>query len=239
MELHWTDHLVFLIIGIIIPLKAVLGTQPKLAEMKFNTRMKIQLYWGNNAYLWILTAVIAAVWWGNGREWHEIGIDWPFLWPEGWPLFAMIIFVLLYLGDTIIEVIPFITEDEVDKEEIGSSIGFLPQTAYEYFHFIFLALTAGICEEFIFRGYFIRYFQTVFSHEYSSTLAILIAAAIFGFVHFYQGWRAVVKITAMAIMFGFIFVHTESLWLLVVIHALVDLLGGAIAWLLLGKDATR
>jgi len=237
MDLHWTDHLVFIIIGIIIPLNAVLGTQPQLAGMKFNTRMKIQLYWGNNAYLWVLTLVIAAVWWGNGRAWYLIGIDWPFMWPSGWPLLAMALFVLLYIGDTVSEIIP-IANGEKSIEDTGESLGFLPQTAYEYFHYIFLALTAGICEEFIFRGYFIRYFQVMFSDEYSNTLAILIPAAIFGFVHLYQGWRAVVKITAMAIMFGFVFVHTESLWLLIVIHAAVDLIGGAIAWRLLGREQT-
>ncbi|MEO0874544.1 MAG: CPBP family intramembrane glutamic endopeptidase [Bacteroidota bacterium] len=76
--------------------------------------------------------------------------------------------------------------------------------------------------------------------DYTYTLAILVPALIFGFVHFYQGWQAVIKIGAMAIMFGYIFVQTNSLWLLMVIHALIDLIGGLIAWRLLStRRSTR
>ena len=232
MDLHWSDHLLFILIGIVIPMKAVFGAQPQIANINFNTRMKVQLYWGNNAYLWGITALTAAVWWGNDRPWHLIGLDWPFLLPSGWPLIALILFVVVYITDTISEVKPLVSgEEEMEKE--GNALGFLPETAYEYFHYTFLALTAGICEEFIFRGYFIRYFQTLLGTEHTYTMAILIPALIFGFVHFYQGWQAVIKITAMAIMFGFIFVHTESLWVLISVHAAVDLIGGAIAWRLL------
>ena len=232
MDLHWSDHLLFILIGIIIPLKAVLSTQPEIAKIRFNTKMKIQLYWGNNAYLWGITALTAAVWWGNGRPWHLIGLDWPFFMPKGWPLITLLLFVMVYIGDTVSEVKPIVSGEE-DIEKGDNALGFLPQTGYEYFHYAFLALTAGICEEFIFRGYFIRYFQTLLGTEHTYTLAILLPALIFGFVHFYQGWQAVVKITAMAIMFGFIFVHTDSLWVLIFVHATVDLLGGAIAWQLL------
>lgn len=232
MDLHWSDHLLFILIGIVIPMKAVFGAQPQIAKINFNTKMKIQLYWGNNAYLWGITALAAAVWWGNDRPWYLIGLDWPFLIPKGWPLITLLLFVVVYVWDTVSEVSPILSGEE-DFEKEDNALGFLPQTAKEYFHYIFLALTAGICEEFIFRGYFIRYFQTLLGTEHTYTLAILLPALIFGFVHFYQGWEAVVKITAMAIMFGFIFVHTESLWVLIFVHAAVDLIGGAIAWRLL------
>ncbi|MEM1217233.1 MAG: CPBP family intramembrane glutamic endopeptidase [Bacteroidota bacterium] len=81
-----------------------------------------------------------------------------------------------------------------------------------------------------------RYFQCLFGQDETATLAILAPSVIFGLVHLYQGWHAVVKITAMAVMFGFVFVHTQSLWLLMAVHALVDLIGGALGWWLVGED---
>ena len=236
MELHWTDHILFLIVGVIIPLRTVFGTQPQLKNIRFNTRLKLQLYWGNNLWLWILTAIVAGVWWGNGRSWSDIGLGWPPAIPSGLPLYVLLFFMGLYITDTIMEVSG---RDQVEetREHMENDLGFLPQTAYEFFHYIFLALTAGICEEFIFRGYFIRYFQMwIGDGESTHTLAILLPALIFGAVHFYQGWQAVIKVSAMAVMFGYVFVHTESLWLLMALHAMVDLIGGAIAWRLLARS---
>lgn len=234
MLLHWSDHLLFIIVGIIIPLRTVLGTQPQLANMRFNTRMKIQLYWANNLWLWLLCGAVAGVWWFNDRSWELIGLKSHLEWPSGWPLIVFALFALLYVWDTISEVNNQ-KNREVTAENLQSELGFLPATGYEYFHFIFLALTAGICEEFIFRGYFIRYFQCLLGSEETYTLAILLPALIFGAVHFYQGWRAVIKITAMAIMFGYVFVHTGSLWVLMMVHAFIDLLGGFIAWQLMRR----
>ncbi|MEL6834261.1 MAG: CPBP family intramembrane glutamic endopeptidase [Bacteroidota bacterium] len=239
MELHWSDHLFFLIVGIIIPLRTVLGTQPQLANMRFSTRMKIQLYWGNNIWLWLLAAGAAGVWWFNDRSWELIGLTLGWVQPAGISAIVLLVFIVLYLGETIMELNNSEHREEA-AAQMQSELGFLPKTAYEYFHFIFLALTAGICEEFIFRGYFIRYFQCLLADDYTYTLAILVPALIFGFVHFYQGWQAVIKIGAMAIMFGYIFVQTNSLWLLMVIHALIDLIGGLIAWRLLStRRSTR
>jgi membrane protease YdiL (CAAX protease family) len=232
MELHWSDHLLFLIIGIIIPLRTVLGTQPQLKNMRFDTRMKLQLYWGNNLYLWLLCSAVLGIWWLNGRPAHLLGLNWPWIWPQGWSMIVMAVFGVLYVWDTVTE-INSREQREMTAETMRSELGFLPQTGKEYFHFIFLALTAGICEEIIFRGYFIRYFQCLLGSEETYTLAILLPAVIFGVVHIYQGWHAVVKIGAMAIMFGYVFVHTDSLWLLILVHALVDLIGGFLAWRLM------
>lgn len=237
MDLHWTDHLLFLLVGVIIPLRTVLGTQPQLKLIQFDTRLKLQLYWGNNLWLWLLTGGVALVWWWNDRSWADLGLTWPPEMPQGLPLWVLAFFVGLYLADTFLEINNQAQLDEA-REQMKRDLGFLPQTAYEYLHYISLALTAGFCEEFIFRGYFIRYFQLLLGEgESTFTLAILIPAVIFAVVHFYQGWQAVVKIGGMAVMFGFIFVHTGSLWLLMIIHAGVDLLGGAIAWQLLAKHS--
>ena len=104
MTLHWSDHLLFFILGVVIPLRTVLGTQPQLSKLRFDTRMKLQLYWGNNLWLWGLCLVVMGVWWWNDRSWGLLGLDWPILWPEGWSLAVMVVFVVLYLVDTVSEI---------------------------------------------------------------------------------------------------------------------------------------
>ncbi len=59
---------------------------------------------------------------------------------------------------------------------------------------------------------------------------------MFAFGHLYQGEKAVMKILLMAILFGWIFLLTNSLLLLILIHFLVDVLGGYLAYSLLKNE---
>lgn len=233
MELSFSDHLVFLIIGIIIPVRTIMSDTSAMAKMRFSTKMKIQLYWANNLWLWLLCLSILGVWWWNERPWPLLGLEYGITHPQGWSLLALVVFGLLYSWDTYTEVNNHFAEvaAQDENERSISELGFLPGTGKEFFHFIFVALTAGICEEIIFRGYFIRYFQCLLDWQDATyTIAILVPAIIFGVVHGYQGRHAMIKIGAMAILFGYVFVQTGSLWWLIVVHALIDVVGGALAW---------
>ena len=59
--------------------------------------------------------------------------------------------------------------------------------------------------------------------------AVVISSVIFALLHAYQGFWATVKITALAVLFGFIFIMTESLIPVIIIHFLVDFIGGLVA----------
>ena len=235
--LNWGDHLLFLLIGVLIPWRTLAGGQHVLKDITFDTRMKLSLYWGNNLWMWLLTAAVCLVWWLSARSWALLGFQ-PAQGSNGsWALLAAAIFSLLYLTDTLSDVLTPRQRSHT-RQRLREDLAFLPATAKEFFHYIFLALTAGICEEIIFRAYFIRYFQVIFaSIDPTHTLAIVTPALIFGAVHFYQGWQAVVKVMSMAVLFGYIYVHTNSLWVVMGIHAGIDLIGGALAWWLLGAKA--
>ena len=59
-------------------------------------------------------------------------------------------------------------------------------------------------------------------------LSILIPAIVFSVSHLYQGWLNVVKIFTLALLFCAIFLLSNSLLLVVVIHVAVDLISGAL-----------
>lgn len=237
MDLQWSDHVLFFLIGVVVPAFSILGAQTQLDKINFTTSMKIRLYWSNNAYQWTMALLILGAWWWNDRPLALLGFDWPVQLPNGLTLAVLGAFLLIYVVDTVNE-IRNESKRVTTRAEMKQSLSFLPQNAHEYLHFVALAFTAGICEEIIFRGFFLRYLQTIFGDtDPSFTLAILLAALLFGVVHLYQGWQSVVKIASMAIMFGYIFVHTNSLWLLIAVHTLVDLVGGAIGWSLMASKA--
>jgi uncharacterized protein len=75
---------------------------------------------------------------------------------------------------------------------------FLPRRASEILLWVAVSVSAGICEELVFRGYFQRQFE-VFTR--SRWIALFLQAALFGISHGYQGLAACVKIAIFGALY--------------------------------------
>ena len=99
---------------------------------------------------------------------------------------------------------------------------FLPVSREERFWFAVLAVTAGVCEEVLYRGFLIRYFSDGPWHL-DLTLALLVSCAAFGLAHGYQGLSGIISTAIGGAMFSIVFFITGSLWLPMALHAFIDL----------------
>jgi membrane protease YdiL (CAAX protease family) len=99
----------------------------------------------------------------------------------------------------------------------------LPQRADEVVVWVALSVTAGFCEEVVFRGYFQRQFES-FTH--SKWLAWALQAVLFGISHGYQGIEACAKIAIYGALFGLLALWRSSLRPCMVAHAMTDVLAG-------------
>jgi membrane protease YdiL (CAAX protease family) len=109
---------------------------------------------------------------------------------------------------------------------MGRAVVILPRTPTEYRWFVALAITAGVCEELLFRGYLLA----VTSPYLTLAGAVIAGAAIFGLGHAYQGGRGVAKTALAGLLFGAIYVATGSLVWPIILHVLLDLQGGSIGF---------
>jgi len=100
---------------------------------------------------------------------------------------------------------------------------FLPKTEEERRWFVALSITAGVCEEVLFRGFLIRYLGIEPRHL-GLTLAVILAALVFGAAHLYQGLQGFVNSTIGGVIFSAVFLLTGSLALPIVFHAAADYL---------------
>ena len=102
----------------------------------------------------------------------------------------------------------------------------MPASRAEWPGFVPLALTAGICEELLFRGFLLW----VLAHLLPSWwLAALVQAALFGVAHLYQGPRGVLTTFFVgAFLTGVVWI-SGSLWPAMLVHALLDLNAGDLA----------
>lgn len=103
---------------------------------------------------------------------------------------------------------------------VGDIEALLPRTKNEKLWFILVALSAGVCEELIFRGYGLRLFE---SFGFTGIALLIVTAAAFGLAHIYQGFVAVITSAIMGALFTLIYIQTGSLWWAIAAHIFIDL----------------
>ena len=102
----------------------------------------------------------------------------------------------------------------------------LPHTGPEIFVFMLLALTAGFCEETIFRGYLQRPFA---AWTHSAAAGIALQGIAFGVGHGYQGRKYMLIISVFGAMFGLLAHWRKSLRPGMIAHFVQDGVGGLAA----------
>jgi uncharacterized protein len=101
----------------------------------------------------------------------------------------------------------------------------LPRTPIEMIAWVCLSVTAGFCEEFIFRGYLQRQFLAMTGKV---ELAVVFQAFIFGVAHMYQGWKGALTITVYGALFGALAAWRKSLRPGMIQHAAQDTFSGLV-----------
>ena len=98
-----------------------------------------------------------------------------------------------------------------------------PHGGMEVALWILLSVTAGICEEAIYRGYLQRQFMALTKN---APLGIILSATIFGMSHAYQGRRHAIQIGVLGVMSGILAHWRKSVRPGMFAHALQDTIGG-------------
>ncbi len=102
----------------------------------------------------------------------------------------------------------------------------LPHGPIEVVLYLMLTLTAGFCEELIFRGYLQRQFSAV---TRASAGGIALQGIAFGAGHGYQGWKFMLVIAVFGVMFGLLAHWRRSLRPGMLAHFVQDGIGGLVA----------
>lgn len=118
-----------------------------------------------------------------------------------------------------------------NKEGLEAMRILIPRTSAELFFWVLLSVTAGFCEELIFRGYLQRQFLALTRND---AFAVLLQSLVFGAAHLYQGWKGALTITIYGGFFGVLAAWRKSLRPGMIQHAAQDSFSG-----ILGSIAIR
>ena len=112
-------------------------------------------------------------------------------------LISLIAIAIIY----VIALIKSLQTNEKLKKEIASKfksyIGMMPVTKSQILIFtLIVSVSAGICEELIFRAYF----YTLIDSSLGMLAAIVLSSIVFGFWHIYLGWQDVIRTSIMGVL---------------------------------------
>jgi membrane protease YdiL (CAAX protease family) len=129
--------------------------------------------------------------------------------------------IAFLLGSNLILSLLAVLLKSINLEIPGEIELILPKTFAEQILWVFLSLTAGICEEAAFRGYLITRIKIIGKTK-NWILPIIIASLSFGSGHAYQGVGGFILISIYGAMFALLFLRTKTLWPCIIAHFFQD-----------------
>ncbi len=225
-EMHTWDHVMAVIICVFAPILAFTARRLATEEIKLEPQDKIRLYHSNGLLLIVFALIVATTWRLPGRSIIALGFDWP-VW-NAYVILFLIMIGLFYSFDLFLQYGLRRWREKTYRER-NKIFSFIPADSNEMIHFAFLALAAGIGEELIFRGFLIHYLIFWTGNSMNGiAVACLFSSALFAFLHGYQGFRSMLKIFFLSLMFCGVFVFSQSLLIVILVHALIDIFSGLV-----------
>ena len=222
--MHLVDHIFMFILFVVHPIHGAYAYRKVVQAIAAGAPSdRVKLYRETFAHEWIAFAVVAVAWYLLGRPAAALGFVASSGMQVGAGLGALALFsiYLLYLWQAARQ----FDDDQRRKETeaFGTLVHFMPQNRRDYHYFVGVSVTAGIVEEFLYRGFAFWYLG-----QFLPLWAVVLVSSIgFGLAHSYQGASGVVRVTLIGLAFGVFYALTGSIWLAMLAHAVLDILQGA------------
>ena len=228
------DHLLALVLAVLFPVRAALFGYRRLtdADPADVPRVRLWLYRQGITIQWTLATVTLALWAWQGRPWRVLGLV-PHL---TWGLIGVLVGLAIVVGYVLVQRRQALEDDEALaglRHQMRDLERMMPRSDQEMRWFGRLSVTAGVCEELLYRGYLIWYL----GHWMALLPAVLVAGLVFGLGHAYQGPRGIVVTTLVGLVMSGIYLLSGSLFASMVFHALMDLHAGHAARVAFSREA--
>jgi len=215
----WDIWLIFLFLGVIVPWRGRVRLNELRARGEVTSRERIGLYVSTIVFQWLAAAIVAWRAWAHGFQLRELAIVRPSFGTLAGAIVGAIAiglfqwFNLRRVGGS---------GSRGDRmRQMGRAI--LPQSRAELVAFLGLAITAGVCEEFLYRGFTIA---VLLRFGLPGFLVVLLSSVLFGFAHLYQGRGGLIATMILGLAFGVMRMLTGTLMPPIFCHSAVDVVAG-------------
>jgi membrane protease YdiL (CAAX protease family) len=217
----WDIWLIFLTLAVILPWRGRVRMKKLLAMPSVSSMERLVLYASTIAFQWLAVAVVAWRAWVLGYTAALLGL---LLHDRGRLAMAAIV------GAAAIGTLQWLNLRRVGRVPIESrgplqaiAERILPQSALELPPYLALAITAGLCEEFLYRGFAMAVFTRV---GFQAWLVVVISSVLFGLAHSYQGRGGMIMTLIVGLVLGTSRIAFDSLVPAIIWHSAVDVVAG-------------
>lgn len=220
----FTDHLIVALLVLVVPwlvwvdyrklVRAVESGQPGARTTAYRQTVVVQ---------WGFTAAVVGFWLWSGRSLPALGLG--FEPSRGqWVGLALSLLACAFLVFQTVTVSQHPEARNAVRAQLGSLRPLLPHSAGEARWFTAVSVTAGTCEEVVYRGFLMAYFGGL-----GLIPAILLSTLVFGLSHLYMGRDGALRATLVGLVVAGLYWLTGSLWASMLLHATADLTSGIMA----------
>src|SRR5437763_9384247 len=178
----WDIWLIFFMLGLILPWRGRVRMKRLLTMPRVGPMERLALYASTIAFQWFAVAVVAWRTWAHGFTAPQLGLT-----IQG----RTRILVGSIFGAATIAALQWLNLRRVGRISLEArgpvqalAERILPQSTVELLPYLALAITAGLCEVFLYRGFVMAVLVRV---GLPSGAVLLISSVLFGLAHSYQG----------------------------------------------------
>jgi membrane protease YdiL (CAAX protease family) len=217
----WDIWLIFIALGIVLPWRGRMRMKKLLALPEVSSMERLVLYASTIAFQWVAVAIVAWRAWAHGFTAAQLGLTIP------GPLRILIASIV---GAATIATLQWLNLKRVGKVPVEArgalqpiAERILPQSTVELLPYLALAITAGLCEEFLYRGFA----MAALAHAgFQAWAVVLISAGLFGLAHSYQGRGGMVMTLLVGLLLGTSRIVYDCLVPAIFWHSAVDVVAG-------------
>jgi membrane protease YdiL (CAAX protease family) len=217
----WDFWLIFVVLGVLLPLRGRRRLQKLLALPQIGRRERLSLYASTIAFQWFAAAVVAWRVWAHGLGLDELGLV-----AHG----RLRILIASIVGAATLGGLQWLNLRRMGRTS-GKSSEFmkalaeriLPQSPAELLPYLALAVTAGLCEEFLYRGFAMAALARAGLAPWG---VVLVSSAFFGLAHLYQGRGGLLSTLVIGAVFGTARIAYDGMIPVMVWHFAVDAVAG-------------
>lgn len=221
MHAEWFDWFFIAFLTLFVPASAAKSYQQILPRLQAHeTGIREAVYYSSILSQWIFVAVLCLWWWYQERDFNVLSLGLPRFTLVNLLWFCVIVFyavvVILYTRHIVDN--PEKHKSWFQRLQRSPGIDITPAHRRQLPVWWLVSITAGFCEELIYRAFVLW----LLSLYLSPIPALLLMSLLFGLGHRYQGSDGILMTALLGLLMGTIYITTDTLWLAVLAHALID-----------------
>jgi membrane protease YdiL (CAAX protease family) len=225
----WADHALAAWLAVVGPAASAWSVS-RLARRiaSSDTRARIRYYGWAIVEYWTVTLLLWGLWRWTGRPFEALGIAAP-AGTAAWITAGLCVATVIFYTTQVRAVLTSDAARASLRAQIDASPGIrtlMPASGPEMYGIAGVSVSAGICEELLYRGFVLWYFSWLLPGGW----AIAATVAIFGIGHVYQGVRGMLLTALVGLISLAVYLWTGSLIAPIVMHVVIDLANGFMAY---------